>query len=173
MILNAVFNSELHYAETLEEMLLLVAEIIEKVSSEDTTEVDGSRYYSPGATAELGFSEYRHAGGVDFPDNYLKVSVNKDTGYGALVWCVDSTSPLKGGIFDFSWVTDNRHPPSIDPRVVGDADSGVFHDSRNVLPINEIVQALREYCLAGTGLRPESVRWAKGDLSGRRFADSP
>lgn len=101
-------------------------------------------------------------------DTWLAVAVNKTAGYGALMWCVDSSSPRRGGIYEHVWLTDNPSPPQVDPQVVANPDSGLIHSPRSTLPVPQIRLAVEEFCYGVTGDRPERVSWARGDLIGRR-----
>jgi hypothetical protein len=81
---------------------------------------------------------------------------------------VSNRFPIKGGVWDWSWVTDNPHPPHTDPKVVADPHGIWYHDPRSTLPIAEIRPAVEEFCRAGTAERPESVPWAKAYSTGER-----
>ncbi|MER7280756.1 Imm1 family immunity protein [Dactylosporangium sp. NPDC000244] len=123
--------------------------------------------------ALLMLAERRHTSEIRdwWPDNYLQVSINPDTGFGGLIWWV---SPSRAAATlneddEFVWVLNNPEPPSIDPRVVADPGFVSLFSPRSVLPIPQLRSVLEEFCSVGTGDRPRSVEWAKGDLSGRRL----
>ena len=161
MILHIVVDGKLHYLDTLPEMLATVNEIIGRTGAESD---------DFGEDMQLMFSNRRHAGsGVDWPDNLLRVAASGSTGYGGLIWSVSRKHPVKGGIFDHVWVSDNPAPPDFDPRVVSDPGAPRFHDPRSVLPLAQVREAVEEFCRTGTGMRPESVRWVRGQLSGERL----
>jgi hypothetical protein len=168
MILHAMFRHRIAYAETLPRMSAIVTELMTSLESEGWATIDGREYYSPGVTVNLGFAERRHDGISSVPDNLLTVAINRSTGFGALYWCVYTNSPRVGGIYERGWVSDNPEPPTFDPRVVGDNDTGQFHDPRNALPLSTMRQVLEEYCRVGTGDRPTAVNWVEGDMCGRR-----
>jgi hypothetical protein len=123
-----------------------------------------------GEVLHLAWGAWRHPAPADpsSPGYLLSVSVNVHTGYGSLVWYVITTS-LRKGVEDGIWVTDNPHPPDVDPRVLADDYMQDFHEPRNTLPLNRIRAAVEEFSSAGTGSRPRSVDWAEAvDLYGRR-----
>lgn len=91
-------------------------------------------------------------------DNCLAVAVNKTAGFGALMWCVDFSSPRRGGIYEHVWLTDNPQPPLVDPQVVANPDSGLIHSPRSTLPMPQIRLAVEEFCYGDTDDRPECVR---------------
>lgn len=164
MILNAVIRRKWHYAETWDEMSTLITEVMENLDVETTVP-----YYSPGDDAYFMFSDRRHVNGPDMPNNFLRISVNNSTGFGALIWFVSEKHPVEGGIFDEVWVSDNPAPPDFDPRVVADPGEPAFHDPRSALPIPEVRVAVEEFCHAGTGYRPESIHWVIGNARGERL----
>ncbi|MEV6846727.1 Imm1 family immunity protein [Actinoplanes sp. NPDC051411] len=106
---------------------------------------------------------------LSFSDDLLWVGINNQTGYGALIWLALASSPKKGGIYNYTWVSDNPNPPTTDPQVIADPSVVYFHDPRNALPLADIRTALEEYCRTGTGDRPESISWVRGGTDGRRF----
>jgi hypothetical protein len=101
------------------------------------------------------------------PCAYLNVSVNVETGFGALIWGV--SDGFAGDLPDGVWTSDNPEPPTVDPRVLADPDSAAFHDPRSTLPIPRILAAVGEFCRTGTGERPTGVSWAEGHLDGTRI----
>ncbi|MFJ5123151.1 Imm1 family immunity protein [Kitasatospora sp. NPDC088548] len=161
-----MINRKWHYAETWPEMALLIDEAIKNLESESN-----SPYYSPGDDARFMFSDRRYAGGTDAPNNFLHVAVNSLTGFGALIWFVSDDHPVRGGVFDHVWVSDNLNPPSFDPRVVSDPGEPRFHDPRSCLPISEVRAALEEFCRTGTGNRPECIYWVRGYMNGYRLPE--
>lgn len=158
MILNAHFDNQWHNAETSEQVANLISELIASLKHERP-----SRFIDPGTDALLCFAserfhhKYRLTKGVR---GHLQVSVNTATGYGALMWYWGGDDPV--------WVSDNPEPPGFDPRVVSDSGYPLFHDPSSTLPIKQFREALEEFCYAGTGERPKSVRWVPSDICGRR-----
>lgn len=164
MILNVLMNDEWRYAETWTEMQALIAETVDGLVPETMRS-----FYDPGNDAWFMFSNLRHHGGRSMPSNFLRVSINRNTGYGGLIWFVTKNFPAEGRVFDSVWVSDNPNPPAFDPRVVSDPGEPLFHDRRSVLPMPRIRTAIDEFCRAGTGVRPEGVDWARGHANGLRL----
>jgi hypothetical protein len=158
MILNAFFGRRWHHAEASDEVPMLIAELMATLKHEDTS----NWWLSPGDEAWLCFLN-RRLEGMNFlgeSGRFLRVSLNTPTGYGAMIW-VDREN---GNV----WVSDSPSPPAYDPRVVADPHYPLFHDPDSALPLEQFKTALEEFCYAGTGERPASVRWVRGDMSGRR-----
>ncbi|MFE7588809.1 Imm1 family immunity protein [Kitasatospora sp. NPDC057512] len=111
--------------------------------------------------------------GRQVADSNLSVSVNPENGYGALVWGVDGNSSRRGGIYDFSWISDNPDPPGFDPVLVSDPCFPRFHSPRSALPVEQIREAILEFCRSPFGERPECITWVTGELNGVRHDDEP
>jgi immunity protein Imm1 of predicted polymorphic toxin system len=103
---------------------------------------------TPGEDARFSFSDRRHSGD-DWPDNYLVVSVNRSTGYGALIWYVTKDFPQQDGVYGQIWISDNPRPPDFDPRVVSDPGEPAYHDPRSAIPVADVRAALEEFCRTG------------------------
>lgn len=155
MILNVFFRNHWRYAETWHDMGTLTMGVLRTMKA-------GSEI------ASFGFSDRRHSG-VSGPDNTLRLAINRETGFGGLVWFVDRSNPREGGVFDHVWVSDNREPPINGPRVASDPWAPVYLDRRSVLPMAMIRDALQEFCRVGSGDRPESIQWVHGHMSGSRL----
>ncbi|MEU2662271.1 Imm1 family immunity protein [Micromonospora sp. NPDC007220] len=149
-----VFDESWRHATTLEEKARLVALTMDRLPSDDL--------------AWFGIADRRVSYDDLASDTWLAVAVNKTAGYGALMWCVDSSSPRRGGIYEHVWLTDNPSPPKAAPQVVANPDAGLIHSPRSTLPIPQIRLAVEEFCYGDTGDRPERVSWARGDLNGHR-----
>ncbi|WP_229075924.1 Imm1 family immunity protein [Actinoplanes sp. DH11] len=122
----------------------------------------------PGEVAELTFARQPwHGYDVD-TDNHLFISINVETGFGALTWYVMQNRPRASDIHDVVWVTDNPQPTDADPRVVADPDAGGFYHPRSAIPLEQVRAALVEFCATGTGDRPECVSWTPGRIDGWR-----
>jgi hypothetical protein len=165
-MLNANLFGEYRYAENPDAMLRLVDDVVTLLRS-DGRSADSSHI------ALLMLAEKRHRSETRdwWPDNYLQVSLNPDTGFGGLMWWV---SPSRAAATqdeddEYVWLLDNLEPPSTDPEVVAEPGFVLFFSPRSVLPIPQVRAALEEFCLVGTGDRPRCVGWAKGDLNGRRL----
>lgn len=172
MILNALIHDKLQYAETWQEQSALISEVMQNLEFEGFVTHDEMQWPTPGEDAQFMFSDRRHGGNGDWPNNRLVVAVNKSTGYGGLIWNVTHDFPVKGGIYDHVWVSDNPEPPDFDPRVVSDACMPSFHDPRSTLPLAAVRTALEEFCRTGTGDRPQSVNWVRSWTNGHRIDDS-
>jgi len=169
MILNALIHDKWQYAETWPEKSALISEAMQNLESEGSVTHGGLRFQTPGQDARFMFSDRRHSGDGEWPNNYLIVAVNKSTCYGGLIWYVTKDFPAKGGIYDHVWVSDNPEPPDFDPRVVSDPCEPAFHDPRSTLLLPAVSAALEEFCRAGTGDRPQSINWVRSWTNGHRI----
>jgi hypothetical protein len=100
-----------------------------------------------------------------WPSRQLRLAVNLDTGFGGLIWYAirrSSDDPISKRV----WISDNPNPPDIDPRVISDTHVPIFLARRSVLPAPRIGEAVEEFCLGGTGARPECIDWAEGQVNG-------
>ncbi|MER7441500.1 Imm1 family immunity protein [Micromonospora avicenniae] len=165
MILSVSFGRDWRYGESSNEISTLISEVTEQLEPEGL--VGGS--YSPGQDAWFCLSEQRHCDENQVADNFLRVAVNRSTGYGGIVWGVTESSPRTGGIYDSVWISNNPEPPNFDPRVVSDPGVPLFHDPCSTLPISQVRAAVEEFCRTGTGDRPECIGWVPGHASGRRL----
>jgi hypothetical protein len=166
MILTANLFGDYRYADTAEQKVELIDEILRSLRS------DGQRPETS-STVLLMLAERRHSNETRdwWPDNYLKVSLNLDTGYGGLIWWVspDRADATQDEDDEYVWILDNPEPPSGNPSVLSDPGFPLFFSPRSVLPMSRVRAALEEFCLVGTGARPTCVAWTKGDLNGRRL----
>lgn len=154
-ILNVYVHEGWRYAQAQEEMDAIVSAAMETMRPE--RDIAGPT-----------FSD-RRLTGHSTGDNYLRLAINRETGFGGLVWFVTRSSSRKGGIFDHVWVSDNPEPPDFDPKVVTDPWVPVYLDRRSALPIPRIRAAVDEFCRVGTGDRPESIEWVHGWMNGTRL----
>jgi hypothetical protein len=164
-------------------MTALIDEVMTGLGTEDPD----SPWIVAGEVAQLSLVPARrpdpHA--PPWPDNYLTVAVNAGTGYGGLTWFVTARRTaavaaaiadyvwVTAAIADYVWVTDNPSPPAFDPRVVSDPCYPAFYHPRSAVPAARIRVALEEFCRTGTGARPESVAWVRGEPGGRRLDAEP
>jgi hypothetical protein len=93
--------------------------------------------------------------------NYLYVSVNTRSGYGALKWW---TSKIPEGASEddvsrFIWTSGNPNPPSVDPEVIADPGTPAYYPREAAIPSLQVREALEEFCRARTGKRPECIPW--------------
>ncbi|GHJ47277.1 hypothetical protein Cs7R123_46190 [Catellatospora sp. TT07R-123] len=174
MILNVFFRDggasrgKWHHGETRHEMLDLVSRVMANLAFEDSA----SPWVSPGEDAWFCFAETRYENEGDEiarrPTSFLRVSVNRSTQFGALIWFAEGEPLRDSDGYGDIWVSENPVPPSFDPRVVADPGFPTFHSPRSTIQVSEVENALLEFCRAGTGRRPQSIQWAEGDLAGRR-----
>lgn len=167
VIVNAIFRHEWRYASSLAEIAELIDEVLGNLKSERLD----LGYLDPGDDALFMISDRRHTDETEGPDNFLRVSLNTSSGFGGLMWFVDDKHPIRGGVFDKNWVSDNPNPPAFDPRVVADTGEPSFYDPRSTLPESDVRAALEEFCRNGNGFRPKCVQWVEGDLHGRRLEE--
>ena len=160
VILNVFFDKEWHHYESRDEVTSAISGILEGGGA--GARAEGSR--SADAGAWFGFSDFRVEGN-DMPDNFLRVAVNEETGYGGLAWGVTDRHPIPSGV----WISDNPNPPEFDPRVISDPGCPVFYEPQSTLPLGLVRAALEEFCYLGTGARPVCVRWVRGNVNGRRL----
>jgi hypothetical protein len=166
MILNVTCNDRRWFAETDTEVSTVVAEVLGSLQGWNKR----GEHWHPGSIAWLSWSDRRHAGDSDMPNNFLVVSLNRESGYGGLIWFVNAgyPGPETDEVLDNIWVSDNPNPPDFDTEVVSNPGEPYWFDPRSTLPIKEIEAAVHEFCRVRTGIRPECVQWTLGEVSGRR-----
>lgn len=155
MVLNAYFgrnwrSRQWHSAGTAEEASSLITELIAALPPDN----DAAFCFAD----ERFVHKLRDMKGAN---GCLQVAVNKETGYGALMWSWGGNDPM--------WVSDNPQPPDFDPEVVADPGGICLHETGSTLPIGKFREVLEEFCYSGTGKRPTSVRWVHSDICGRRM----
>jgi hypothetical protein len=168
VILQVRTSGGISYGETSEEIHHLAMSAI----GENKVLRDAGEFAGRHLTASLSFIDVRNGEQDRFPFNLLLVSVNQETRFGALTWCVTDRSGKSGGIYDYVWISNNLDPPTGDPRVVVESTCQSFHSPQSCLPIAEIRASVEEFCQARTGERPESINWIKGQMNGWRV-DNP
>ncbi|WP_079000597.1 Imm1 family immunity protein [Streptomyces sp. AS58] len=166
MILNITCGDRRWFAETDSEISDAVAGALGSLRSGHVR--DG--YWRPGVNAWFSWSDRRHLDRPDVPNNFLVVSLNRETGYGGLIWFVNDgyPGPDPDEVLDNIWVSDNLNPPDFDTEVVAEPGEPYFFDPRSTLPITKIEAAVDEFCRTRTGIRPECVHWTLGEASGKR-----
>ncbi|WP_436528559.1 Imm1 family immunity protein [Actinoplanes sp. HUAS TT8] len=168
MFLKMSLGKEEAYGDTAEEVAHLASEVLGGAGSASSP----GEVAWPHSAASLSFIDARNGEQDKFPHNFLFVSVNTATGFGALIWCVTDRSGKKGGAYDHVWISNNPNPPASDPQVVVESTAMSFHSPRSCLPIEQLRTVVEEFCVAGTGDRPEGIDWVQGHLNGWR-ADGP
>jgi hypothetical protein len=166
MILDVVSNRRRWSAETDPEISAVVTEVLGSLRSVDHE----SEWLSPGTNAWFSWWDHPRSDPAELPTNTLIVSINRETGYGGLIWFVSGEYANAGDedVLGSIWVSDNPTPPDFDPEVVADPAEPYFFEPRSVLPVEQIEAAVQEFCRTRTGMRPECVRWTVGEVSGRR-----
>lgn len=91
MILSIHYGGKYHYAESLTDMNELIAEVLGSLPGESGE----GRAWTPGEDAWLSLAEQRHNDENPVADNFLRLAVNRRTGYGALIWFVTQESPAR------------------------------------------------------------------------------
>lgn len=160
MILNVFLDKEWHHYESRDE----VASVISSIMGDGEAGIRTEWNRSDDVGAWLGFSDFRVEGN-GMPDNFLRVAVNDETRYGGLTWGVTDKHPTLSGV----WISDNPNPPEFDPQVISDPGCPVLYEPHSTLPLILVRAALEEFCYSGTGARPESVKWVRGSVNGRRL----
>ncbi|MFF4384596.1 Imm1 family immunity protein [Kitasatospora sp. NPDC001547] len=168
-MLNARYDRKWHHANSHDGASALITAALAALKPFRET---GDNLVAPGTMAEFCIADRpftNEYGG----DNTLLVSANSTTGFGALIWYLADSHPLKRGTGEHAWISDNPEPPSFDPRVVSDPGYPLFHDSASTLPISQIKAALEEFARTGTGARPECISWTPGNADGQRHDRPP
>ncbi|WP_262056267.1 Imm1 family immunity protein [Streptomyces sp. STR69] len=171
MVLNVLFSKEWRHAESEVDRSRLVAEVMENLRFEDSS----SKWVSPGEDAWFCFSDHRFESVTvqNNPNTYLRVAVNRPTGYGALMWFATDRRTGRSEIFDYTWLSDNPEPPDFDPRVVADPGYPLFHHPRSTIPLDSVRLVLEEFCRTSSGERPQCIQWVQGELNGQRLGEEP
>ncbi|MEV7783177.1 Imm1 family immunity protein [Kitasatospora sp. NPDC088351] len=153
MVLTVLIGDERHYGETQDDADRLISKVMEILQSGRNAwlSIDGHRRDRDGHS-----------------DNHLVVSLNRETGYGGIVWFVSEKYPKRGGIYESVWVSDNTTPPAIDPKVISDLSHPVFMEPASVFPLPDVRKILEEFYRTGTGDRPTCINWVKGHMNGER-----
>lgn len=151
-----------------------IAELVDMAMNELAGEERGEgRPYGAGEDAWFYLSENPVGRETVLHASSLRVAVNRNTGYGALIWFAAQGFERSGGVYDHVWISDNPEPPEFDPRVVSDPCYPLFHDPSSTLPLAQVRNALEEFCRMRTGRRPECIAWTKGEANGRRLDRPP
>jgi Immunity protein Imm1 len=169
MILTVSIHGQYRHAESWAEMSALISEVMTTLGYEkhDTGGI------SPGEQACFGFGDTKYSSATtpDWGDNFLYVAYNSESGYGGFTWFVSAERAeiSGGGMYDDVWVSDNPESPNFDPRVVSDPGYPLFYHPRSALPGERVREVLEEFCRVGTGERPKSIGWVRGDTNGQRL----
>ncbi|MGW3864950.1 Imm1 family immunity protein [Streptomyces sp. NPDC005047] len=110
-------------------------------------------------------------------DNVMSVGIDYDSGYGAIIWyCAGEvaeqvTSASGPEMAEHAWVSWNPLPPEKDPAVLSDPGCPSYFAHASAIPLDDVRSAVEEYYQAGTGFRPSSVNWVKGNLNGELYEE--
>jgi hypothetical protein len=119
---------------------------------------------SPGTVGAFHFFDLPEGSEVPkFAGNSIRLGVNRTTGYGGMTWWGEQ---MPEDPTQFFWMTKGKNPPSFDPRVTADPGFPKWYDRRNVIPIDEVEAALREFC-SNKGKRPTVVDWEPSTANGQ------
>jgi hypothetical protein len=160
VILNVFFDKEWHHYESQGSIASVISGIVGGGGAGFVTE----KRRGANAGAWFGFSDFR-VDETGMPDNFLRVAVNGETGYGGLTWGVTDKHPMASGV----WVSNNPNPPEFDPRVISDPGCPLFYEPRSTLPLSLVRAAVEEFCYTGTGTRPLCIGWVRSNVNGRRL----
>jgi hypothetical protein len=169
VILSVHFDRTWHHGETPDEMSQLISQLLDN----DDLAFSPLNHSPVGLDVWFCLSEQPHTDEKWATDNLLRVSVNRQTGYGALVWGVTKKSPRTGGIYEDAWISDNPQPLTFNPRLISDPGYPLFHDWSSAIPLASVRNALEEFCATGTGDRPECIQWVRGHFNGQRVDRDP
>src|SRR5689334_22366974 len=140
MILDVTCNDRRWFAETDTEVFTVVAEVLASLQGWNKS---GENWH-PGTIAWFSWSDRQHMGDADMPNNFLVVSLNRESGYGGLIWFVNAGYPglETDEVLDNIWVSDNPYPPDFDTEVVSNPGEPYWFDPLSMLPIGEIEAAV-------------------------------
>ncbi|MFB7031456.1 MULTISPECIES: Imm1 family immunity protein [unclassified Streptomyces] len=154
------------YARTGEEVENLIHEI---VSSLAQRVIDPSGYETIPERAVVCIVDEDHPEKINrwHADNCMYVSVDIQSGYGALKWWgtrrVDSK--ISAEVFRSVWTSMSLNPPEEDPLLIKDPGSGECYPREAAISVAQIREALEEFCHLRTGDRPECIKWQLLDQS--------
>jgi hypothetical protein len=151
------------YAEALAERLELAQEVLRDLELGKGGSMAGNHVDLAFVIEGQGFDRHDN-----LPDNWLRLSLNPDSSYGAFIWCVNSVVANESQHSDdkFVWLSYNANPPTFDPEVVADPHLPSYFNRHSAFPTPVVITVVEEYCRAGTGRRPETIDWVHGELDG-------
>ncbi|TRV73339.1 hypothetical protein FKN01_27655 [Streptomyces sp. 130] len=148
------------YARTEREVQHLIHEVMTDLAQR---QIDPSGYETVPERAVLCIVEDDHEERSNrwSADNCLYVSVDIESGYGALRWWGKRrpTSRASASIFDSVWTSLNSSPPATDPLLIMDPGAGDCYPRTAAIPVPRVREALEEFCGLRTGERPECIEW--------------
>ncbi|WP_019855639.1 Imm1 family immunity protein [Actinopolyspora mortivallis] len=142
-VVSVLYRRELRHAHTDEELEVLVREIVENPPRPVCEVFVWDRPCRFVIDAE-----------PDFPDARLLVSSSPNTGWGALNYIAPHAPDGR--------VVDSYNPDAgaEAPVLLLDPDGGVDFSTSAALPLEQVREAITEYCR--TGQRPSCVQWQPG-----------
>ncbi|MFF4378323.1 Imm1 family immunity protein [Kitasatospora sp. NPDC001547] len=158
MILTVLIGDEQFYGESEGDAEQLITRVLEGLEFGDS--------------AWLSIDDQRREEG-SYASNALKISMNPSTGYGGVIWQAGTNYPKQGGIYSYTWISDNPNPPEVDPRILSDPHHPVFMEPASALPLSELRKVLEEFYRTGTGDRPTCIKWVRGHMNGEREVLGP
>ncbi|WP_306324807.1 Imm1 family immunity protein [Streptomyces venezuelae] len=154
------------YARTGEEVDDLIHEIINTLAQRV---VDPSGYETVPERAVVCIVEDDHPEKSTrwHADNCMYVSVDIESGYGALKWwgTQRAGSKVSSDVFKSVWTSMNPSPPDRDPLLIKDPGAGDCYPPEAAIPAAQVQEALEEFCHLRTGDRPECIKWQLLDQS--------
>lgn len=159
MLLSVHFRREWHHADGRDEVYRILGVVLEEMEEKENAWFCLADRYVDDKVLAAEIS--------------MRVAINRNSGYGALIWSAGIGFAWKGSIYESIWITDNDSPPELDPKVVVDTETRRYHDPSSVVPLSDVQAAVEEFCLQGTGDRPECVKWVEGDIDGQRIDRPP
>ncbi|MFE1963256.1 Imm1 family immunity protein [Streptomyces sp. NPDC059479] len=163
MILEFWINGEMKRTSEWSEVEVAIGRVPAELESERAVPVG----FDAGSIAAFHFFDI--PAGSEVPrtaENALHVGLNRTTGYGGMTWWGEKIPESPN---QFYWVTKSNNPPSFDPRVTADPGYPLWYDKQNVIPVDEVEAALKEFCL-NKGKRPTVVEWEPGTVNGQSLS---
>ncbi|MDX2850982.1 Imm1 family immunity protein [Streptomyces sp. PA03-3a] len=141
---------------------------VEIAISRALNELESEREVAVGfdAGSVAAFHVFNLPAGAEIPavaENSLMLGVNRQTGYGGMIWWGEEDPDAPD---QFYWVSHNENPPSFDPRVTADPGYPLWYERRNVVTVDVIEAALTEFCV-NHGKRPTVVGWEPSTANGQ------
>ncbi|MEU2502994.1 Imm1 family immunity protein [Streptomyces pseudogriseolus] len=160
MIIEFWINGEMKRVSKPQEVEIAIYRALNELESEREVPVG----FDPGSTGAFHVFDLPEEGEVPaVADNSLTVGVNRETGYGGLIWWGEE---IPEDPDQFYWVSHNSNPPSFDPRVTADPGYPLWFNQQNVVSLEKVEAALREFCF-NQGKRPTVVDWEPSTVNGQ------
>ncbi|MFF1417332.1 Imm1 family immunity protein [Streptomyces sp. NPDC058280] len=159
IILGGTHAGEIYARSEREEISLIdhiMSDLIQKGRTPDGFEIIPER-----AVVSIVKGKYPEEADERWPSNYLYVSVNTRDGYGALKWWASSVpnEAPEDDVARFVWTSVHSNPPQFDPEMIADPGTPSYYPREAAIPVEQVREALEEFCRIRTGARPESVSW--------------